>query len=177
MASQASQDQVSCKAYDTFFGEKSVSEIVTQDQFSALMRKHELRLVGDTFQITDLEGQPFAATPIDSEETKAARQSERGSTGKQRSSITEEDPETSARIKINLAVQSLEALREHWDEPQIQLQEIMQIFVEQDNYCDFKQPEWSSFFGLLSQKLDLVNDKLCKSESDRYLFLQEAQLA
>ena len=79
------------------------------------MREHTLKLVGGTFQVTDLEGQPLPEAPAETAEDRVIRLTEAGKT--LQSSVDE--PAKDEKIKINLAEWTLEALQEHWDEPQI----------------------------------------------------------
>ena len=52
----------------------------------------------------------------------------------------------------------------------------MQIFNEHNDYSDFGKEDWRQFFGLFAGKLDLVNQRLCKAETDRDIFMNECQV-
>ena len=43
----------------------------------------------------------------------------------------------------------------------------MQVFLDYDNYSDFRKKDWSQFFKLLAGKLDAINQNLCRVEADR----------
>jgi len=137
------------------------------------MRTHELRLIGGTFQVSDIED-PANAHQISGY---SASDLQEGFTLQTRQSGATAEKSANNNTNINLAEFSITALEEHWDEPQIQLQELMQIFVDYDNYNDFKKKDWTKFFGLVAGKLDQVNEKLGRAEQERDLFMQEAQMA
>lgn len=57
---------------------------------------------------------------------------------------------------LNLATFSIEALQEHTDQPVVILQDLLQIFLDYDNYSDFQKKEgnWGEFFELVAAKMD-----------------------
>lgn len=56
------------------------------------------------------------------------------------------------------------------------IQDLLQIFLDYDNYGDFQDGEnWGTFFELFSAKVDQINEQLSKAVTERDMFMQECQ--
>ena len=77
----------------------------------------------------------------------------------------------------NLANMAIAELSEFHARPQIQLQELFQIFADNNNYTDFRKKDWSQFFSLMAKKVDTMNEMMNKAENDRDRFMVDCQAA
>ena len=171
-------DSVSPEALNVFFKgailAENGSKVITQDQFSAIKREHEIRLLSDDYEITNMEGEPLSTFEL-TFNPKTAEMQRKESVQSSDSAQARQQKEKEGAL--NLANFSIEALMEETDEPELQVQDLMQIFVDYDDFKDFKKRDWSKFFGLFSTKLAQINQKLNRAEEDRDLFMREAQVA
>ena len=67
-------DDLSLDAFDIFFEKyaNSMSEIVAQSEFSALVRQNELKLLGGTFQVETMEDDSQAALQASVDDSEAS---------------------------------------------------------------------------------------------------------
>ena len=78
---------------------------------------------------------------------------------------------------MNLAFRLKEDLGDDHPQPQIQLQQLFQILTDQDSYSDFRDRDWNTFFKLLGDKVDKINQIICKTENERDQFMKESMIA
>ena len=95
------------EAFDLFFeSHEAKKKIIKQSEFSALLRENELKLLGNTFQVVDLEDEPLSTQNAES----AAL-------------LTKQQPvESQENVGgLNIAKQSIAVLQENSQRPQIRI--------------------------------------------------------
>ena len=66
----------------------------------------------------------------------------------------------------NLARFAVKSLAEHSTNPEVQLQEILSLIIQEDRWDDFKAAELPNLFQTLTRKFEQVNEKLSQAEND-----------
>ena len=73
----------------------------------------------------------------------------------------------------NLAKFVANSLAEHSGNPEVQLQEMLSLIVEESRWKDFETEHLPDLFKTLARKFELVNEKLVQAENDSERFQSE----